>query len=76
MIGAQVSKAALDGWMGEFYKWDGDVRQLLGNVRDSLNIMAEGWSREEKDRCLEETPSTFQFSGSLLKLIGGGGGGH
>jgi hypothetical protein len=30
---------------------------------------AEGWSREEKDRCLEETGKSFQLSGQLLRLI-------
>lgn len=25
----------------EFYKWDGDLSQLLQNVRDKLNIVAE-----------------------------------
>ena len=76
MIGAQVSKVALDGWMGEFYKWDGDVKALLGGVREKMNVMAEGWSRAEKDACLEETPVTFKYSGSLLKLITGGAAVH
>lgn len=25
----------------EFYKWDGDLKQLLQNVRDKLNVVAE-----------------------------------
>jgi len=76
MIGAQVSKAALEGWVGDFYKWDGDVKELLGAVRNSMNEMAEGWSREEKDACLQETPNTFKSSGSLLRLIAGGAPAH
>jgi heme oxygenase len=69
MIGAQVSKGALDMWMGDFYKWEGDVKGLLNAVRGKLNVVADGWSREEKDACLEETMRTFSSSGSLLRLI-------
>lgn len=71
MIGAQVSKAALDMWMGDFYKWDGEVKQLLNGAREKMNAIAEGWTREEKDACLEETMNTFKYSGSLLRLITG-----
>lgn len=69
MIGKQVSEAALDGWMGKFYKWEGNVKSHLDGVREKLNEMAKGWSEEEKQACLEETPVTFKMSGSLLKLI-------
>lgn len=31
----------LNGKELEFYKWDGDLKQLLQNVRDKLNIVAE-----------------------------------
>ena len=69
MIGKQVSEAALDGWMGKFYKWEGNVKDHLNKVRESLNTMAKSWSEEEKQACLEETPATFKASGSLLRLI-------
>lgn len=69
MIGKQVSEAALDGWMGKFYQWEGNVKNHLDGVREKLNEMAKGWSEEEKKACLEETPVTFKMSGSLLKLI-------
>jgi len=71
MIGKKVSEMVLDGWMGQFYQWNGDVKQLLDGVRTALNTMAENWSPEEKQACLEETPATFQYSGTLLKLISG-----
>ena len=69
MIGAQVSKSVLDGWMGEFYKWDGDVRKLLDSVRGSINNVADSWSEEEKQACIEETPRTFEYSGKLLRCL-------
>ena len=78
MIGAQVSKACLDMWMGDFYKWNGEVSELVNGVRGKINELAETWSREEKDSCLRETARTFSYSGGLLKELSGGagGGGH
>ena len=69
MIGKQVSEAALDGWMGAFYKWDGPVSSLLNNVRDSLNDMGGEWNEEEKKASMEETPATFAMAGSLMRLM-------
>ncbi|CAM9800340.1 unnamed protein product, partial [Phaeothamnion confervicola] len=53
----------------KFYKWEGDVRQLLDAVRIKIDAMAAAWSREEKDECLRETTNTFRYGGSLLKAI-------
>jgi heme oxygenase len=69
MIGKQVSEAALDGWMGKFYAWEGTVSALLNGVRDVLNEMAETWSDEEKKASMEETPETFKMAGSLMRLM-------
>ncbi|XP_077220149.1 heme oxygenase 1, chloroplastic-like [Tasmannia lanceolata] len=69
MIGKNVSEKILDKKELEFYKWDGDLRQLLQNVREKLNRVAENWSREEKDHCLEETEKSFKHSGEILRLI-------
>ena len=69
MIGKQVSEAVLDGWMGAFYRWDGNVSVLLNGVRDSLNEMGSGWSEEEKRASMEETPETFKMAGSLMRLM-------
>ncbi|KAI4379467.1 hypothetical protein MLD38_005761 [Melastoma candidum] len=69
MIGRKVAKQILNNKDLEFYKWDGDLSQLLQNVRDKLNQVAEGWTREEKDHCLEETEKSFKCSGEILRLI-------
>jgi heme oxygenase len=69
MIGKQVSEAALDGWMGKFYQWEGTVSVLLNGVRDILNEMAEDWNEEEKRASMEETPETFKMAGSLMRLM-------
>ncbi|PHU08311.1 Heme oxygenase 1, chloroplastic [Capsicum chinense] len=64
-----VAEKILDKKELEFYKWDGDLSQLLQNVRDKLNKVAENWTREEKNHCLEETEKSFKFSGAILRLI-------
>lgn len=69
MIGKKVAEKILDGKELEFYKWDGDLSQLLNSVREKLNIVAESWSREEKNHCLEETEKSFKHSGEILRLI-------
>jgi len=37
----QVGEKLLDSKALKFYKWDGDLPQLLQNVRDKLNKVAE-----------------------------------
>lgn len=69
MIGKKVAEKLLNNKGLEFYKWDGDLPQLLQNVRDKLNKVAEEWTREEKDHCLEETEKSFKLSGEILRLI-------
>lgn len=69
MIGRKVAEQLLEKKELEFYKWDGDLSQLLQNVRDKLNKVAESWTREEKNHCLEETEKSFKHSGEILRLI-------
>jgi heme oxygenase (biliverdin-producing, ferredoxin) len=71
MIGRKVSEMILDGKALEFYEWreHGGLDESLMRVRGLLNDVSEAWSREEKDRCLEETGKSFQLSGQLLRLI-------
>ncbi|XP_062149211.1 heme oxygenase 1, chloroplastic [Alnus glutinosa] len=69
MIGKKVAEKILNKKELEFYKWDGDLSQLLQNVREKLNKVAEGWTREEKNHCLEETEKSFKYSGEILRLI-------
>jgi len=69
MIGKKVAEMILNKKELEFYKWNGDLSQLLQNVRDKLNRVAESWTREEKNHCLEETEKSFKFSGDILRLI-------
>eukprot|EP00252_Welwitschia_mirabilis_P000050 TRINITY_DN1002_c0_g1_i1.p1 TRINITY_DN1002_c0_g1~~TRINITY_DN1002_c0_g1_i1.p1 ORF type:complete len:284 (-),score=54.97 TRINITY_DN1002_c0_g1_i1:368-1219(-) len=69
MIGKSVAEKILNGKELEFYKWDGDLKELLNCVRDKLNKVAKDWSRQEKNHCLDETQKSFENSGKLLRLI-------
>jgi heme oxygenase len=68
-IGKKVAEILLDGRELEFYKWDGELPQLLGAVKSSLNKVAEDWTREQKNHCLKETENSFKYSGKILRLI-------
>ncbi|XP_074556053.1 heme oxygenase 1, chloroplastic-like isoform X2 [Curcuma longa] len=59
MIGSKVAEKILDNKELEFYKWHGNLSELLQN----------NWSREEKDHCLEENEKSFKYSGDILRLI-------
>lgn len=71
MIGSKLSGMLLDGKELAFYQYQGDMKELLQVVRDNLNAVAESWSREEKDHCLEETEKSFKYSGSLMAALKG-----
>lgn len=45
------------------------TQELLNAARANIEAVAAGWSREEKDACIEETPQTFRWAGSLVGLI-------
>eukprot|EP00747_Dinoflagellata_sp_TGD_P164116 gnl/TRDRNA2_/TRDRNA2_183593_c0_seq1.p1 gnl/TRDRNA2_/TRDRNA2_183593_c0~~gnl/TRDRNA2_/TRDRNA2_183593_c0_seq1.p1 ORF type:complete len:358 (+),score=61.13 gnl/TRDRNA2_/TRDRNA2_183593_c0_seq1:55-1128(+) len=76
MIGKMVSDNLLDGKKLDFYEYDGNMGELLENVRKSINAGADEWSREQKDHCLEETEKSFKYGGALLKCMMPGGSGH
>ncbi|KAI4966092.1 hypothetical protein ZWY2020_046597 [Hordeum vulgare] len=47
---------------------EGTLSELLQNVREKLNQVAS-LTREEKNRCLEETETSFAYSGERLRKI-------
>lgn len=69
MIGRKVAETILDNKELGFYKWEGNLSEILRNVKEKLNGVAEEWTREEKDHCLEETEKSFKYSGDILRLI-------
>ena len=56
----QVASMILDGRQLEFYKYNGDYKPYLEDVRDRLNEVASAWSRDQKDHCLGETEQSFR----------------
>lgn len=69
MIGKKVSEMCLDGAELQFYKYEGDLKDLLEKVRDNLNEVAESWTDQQKEHCLEETTESFKYSGAILRSI-------
>lgn len=68
MIGKKVSEMILDGKDLKFYQWD-DLDGSKERTKAKINVLADDLSREDKDRCLEETMTAFDMSGKLLKYI-------
>ncbi|KAK9828681.1 hypothetical protein WJX72_001504 [[Myrmecia] bisecta] len=69
MIGTKVASMILDNKQLAFYQYEGDFRQYLEAVKGDLNAVADGWTREQKDHCLQETEKSFSYSGGLLRTI-------
>eukprot|EP01041_Mallomonas_annulata_P007746 gene7745-15844_t len=69
MIGKKMSDKLLEGKTIKFYQWEGDVKVLLDNVRQSIDVMATTWNETEKQECLEETMACFRYGGSLVQYM-------
>lgn len=71
MIGQKVMDEVFGGHVFEFYKWDRDVKEILAEVKEQIDVIASTWTREQKDASLAATPETFQKSGALLRALVG-----
>lgn len=69
VIARQASEKLLEGRELEFYRWEGDVPELMKDVREKLNMLGEHWIRDEKNKCLKETTKSFRFLGQIVRLI-------
>ncbi|XP_031477998.1 heme oxygenase 1, chloroplastic-like [Nymphaea colorata] len=69
IIGKKVSNKLLKNHELNFYKWDGELGQLMQNARERLNQIAQNWSTEERRHCLEETKTSFHYSLQILNSI-------
>ncbi|KAJ9186699.1 hypothetical protein P3X46_002244 [Hevea brasiliensis] len=69
VIAAQVSEKLLEGRVLEFYRWGGDVQELLKRTRDKLNMLGKHWSRDVKNKCLKEATKSFRYLGQIVRLI-------
>merc|ERR1719163_539645 len=71
MIGKKVWDMLLDGRTLDFYQWEGDLPEMMAAVKADINTLAEGWTEEQRQHCLDETMKSFQYSGALLQYIAG-----
>jgi len=71
MIGKQMASLLLEKKTLEFYKWDGDINKIKIDVKNSIEEMAEKWSREEKDMCIEATMGAFRGGGGINRYLAG-----
>lgn len=69
VIAKKVSEQLLEGKELEFFRWEGDVPEMLKGVREKLNMLSEHWSRDEKNKCLRETTKSFRYMGQIVRLI-------
>jgi len=71
MIGKKMADVLLDKKVLEFYKWDGNVNKLKGQVKEDIETLVATWSRDEKDACLAGTPAVFSGGGGINRYLGG-----
>lgn len=64
MIGSKVSQMILDNKQLNFYKYDSDVKELLGNVRDSINEVCPSF---HDFACIAKTFSHADHAGTLTQ---------
>lgn len=64
MIGSKVSQMILDNKQLNFYKYDSDVKELLGNVRDSINEVCPSF---HDFTCIANTFSHTGHAGMLAQ---------
>lgn len=72
MIGKQMAMLLLDNKKLEFYKWDGDLKKMKTDVKNSIEELAASWSKEQKDLCVGQTAAAFQGGGMLNAYLMGG----
>lgn len=72
MIGKQMASLLLDKKTLEFYKWDGDLNEIKARVKNDIEDTVAKWSREEKDRCVDQTAAAFKGGGAMNSHLSGG----
>jgi len=46
-------------------KWGEDVNELKPRVKAQIEELAQQWSREERDNCINATPAAFRGGGAI-----------
>lgn len=69
MIGKKYSDLFFDGKVLNFYKWEGEVKDHMKATVAKVDELANTWSAEEKQACLDETAMSFRYSGALMVYL-------
>lgn len=69
VIARQAADKLVVGRELEFYRWEGDAKELLKEVRVKLNRLGEHWCRADKKRCLSEAAKSFKHLQQIVGLI-------
>jgi len=72
MIGKQMSKMLLNKKTLEFYKWDGNIKEIKEEVKGKIEEMAAKWTEEEKTQCVQATAAAFRGGGGVNMNLRGG----
>lgn len=69
MIGKKMCAMLLDGQSLKFYEWEGDVKVLIEQAKHQIDVLALGWSAQDKQACLEETLACFKYGGDVMAAL-------
>eukprot|EP00466_Bigelowiella_natans_P016759 jgi/Bigna1/54817/estExt_Genewise1Plus.C_440064 len=69
MIGKLIADKNFDGRTLEFYKYNGEPKELLEGVRKEIDILATNWDEEGRESCLSETGNAFKGAGTVLQNL-------
>ena len=53
-------------------QWDGDLNKIKDKVKGDIEEIVAQWTREEKDRCVNETAGAFRRGGAVNSYLSGG----
>eukprot|EP00804_Cyclotella_cryptica_P023630 CCRYP_011967-RA/>CCRYP_011967-RA protein AED:0.15 eAED:0.32 QI:0/0/0/1/1/1/2/0/313 len=56
----------------ETVQWGDDVNELKSKVKDQIEALARGWTREERDECINATSAAFKGGGAINGYLYGG----
>ena len=67
-IGKTMANLLIGGKTLNFYQWPaGSVDNvLLPELRAKIDALADTWTDEQRQACLDETASSFRYAGAML----------
>eukprot|EP00465_Bigelowiella_longifila_P010662 CAMPEP_0185274036 /NCGR_PEP_ID=MMETSP1359-20130426/50921_1 /TAXON_ID=552665 /ORGANISM="Bigelowiella longifila, Strain CCMP242" /LENGTH=269 /DNA_ID=CAMNT_0027866863 /DNA_START=1 /DNA_END=810 /DNA_ORIENTATION=- len=69
MIGKLIADKNFNGRTLEFYKYNGEPKELLEDVRKEIDVLATNWDEEGRENCLSETANAFKGAGTVLQNL-------